>query len=37
MVQIFYLGITVTEKNIWFGVFEDLILAIHILKTERVM
>ena len=37
MVQIFYLSITVTENNIWFDVFEDLILTIHILKTERVM
>ena len=37
VVQIFYLGVTVTENNIWFGVFEDLILTMYILKAGRVM
>lgn len=37
MVQIFYLDVTVTENNIWFGVLEDLILTMYILKAGRVI
>ena len=37
MVQIFYLGVTVTENNIWFGALEDLILTMYILKAGRVI